>query len=292
MSDMILSPYVRRAWDHSASSPWSVRPRTLWDYELLYIKEGQLLITIEDITYEGIPGDLFLFKPGQRHSIRSNSSLGVRQPHIHFDLVEQSDSPYIPVSFITEEEMNEQELTWFRPDLLSVGPFALPNRIRLTHPAVMEQMLFDLIHEYHLRLPYYHLQMKSQLLKLLTYLIRERHWSETPQIHAHQSLLLSVRHFITEHTHTDISLDELSTRFHISKYYLTRLFRDAFHMSPIQYHQTVRIEKAKQLIQFTGLTIQSIADQLGYANIHTFSRAFKNKEGVAPSNYRLHERSL
>ncbi|MEX2104486.1 MAG: cupin domain-containing protein, partial [Bacilli bacterium] len=64
-----LSPYVRIAMESLHQSSLTIHEREIWDYEILYLKEGHLLITVEDKTYEGLPGDIFVFKPRQRHSI-------------------------------------------------------------------------------------------------------------------------------------------------------------------------------------------------------------------------------
>lgn len=53
-----------------------------------------------------------------------------------------------------------------------------------------------------------------------------------------------------------------------------------------QYHQFIRIQRAKHLIQFTDDSIDAIAEKMGYPNIHAFSRAFKTVDGIPPSFYR------
>jgi AraC-like DNA-binding protein len=282
-----ISPYIRRAWDRTITSlPWVIRERDLWDYELLYIKEGEVQITVDSQTYNGSPGDVFLFKPRQKHSIRSEGTTSIRQPHIHFDLVEEPNSPEIGISFIPEEEMNNIQKSWFRKDQLSHGPLAISNHIRLRHPAVFEKMLYEITMEFSLKLPYSKMTMKGQFIKLLSYLLREQHWNTNPQVQNNLPLLLNIQQYLSNHTNCDVTLEELSSLFHLSKYYLAHLFRKAFQMSPIKYHQIVRMEKAKQLIQFTDMSINDISEMLGYPNIYTFSRAFKNIEGVAPSDYR------
>lgn len=284
---LMISPYIRRAWDRTITSlPWVIQERDLWDYELVYIKEGEVQVTVESQTYSGKPGDVFLFKPRQKHSIRSEGVISIRQPHIHFDLIEEPNSPDIPISFIPEEKMSPVEKTWFRTDHLSQGSLALSSHIRLRHPAVFEEMLNEIVMEFSLRLPLSELTMKGQLIKLLSYLLREQHWNTDPHVQNHLPLLLNIQQYLSHHTDCDVTLEELSSLFHLSKYYLAHLFRNAFQMSPIKYHQMIRLEKAKHLIQFTDMTIKDISEMLGYANIYTFSRAFKNKEGVAPSDYR------
>lgn len=281
-----LSPYIRIAWDSLIQPPWHLRERDLWDYEFLYLMEGEIVVTLQDRTYNGIPGDLFIFRPGRRHSIRLVGNAVVRQPHIHFDLVEQPDSGEVTVSFVRKEEMSTSEMAWFREDKLSDGPYELPDHMRLRHPIVFEKLLFAVIAEFRMKLPFADVQIKGLFLSLFTYVLREYEWSRAPLVRDKMPLLLNIEEYLNHQTDSDVSLDELVRKFHISKYYLVRLFHGAFGMSPIRYHQIARLEKAKQLIQFTDLPIQRISDQLGFANIHHFSRAFKKKEGVAPSHFR------
>src|SRR4051812_28641684 len=109
MFEPTISPYIRLAWDSMIRNVWHVPERQLWDYEILYLMEGQLLLTVENCTYHGIPGDVFILKPRRKHSIKLIGEGHVRQPHIHFDLFEQIDSRDVPISFVCEEEMTEQE---------------------------------------------------------------------------------------------------------------------------------------------------------------------------------------
>jgi AraC-like DNA-binding protein len=67
---------------------------------------------------------------------------------------------------------------------------------------------------------------------------------------------------------------------------LITLFNQTFGMSPIQYHQLMRIEKAREMIQFTDEPLKRIAELIGFPDIYSFSKAFKKIEGVNPSFYR------
>ncbi|QGQ98399.1 AraC family transcriptional regulator [Paenibacillus psychroresistens] len=281
-----ISPYVRIAMDIYQLPYWQVMERVIWDYEFLYLKEGELIVTIEERIYHGRPGDVFIFKPKLRHSIKVTGYKPVRQPHIHFDLLEQEDSAEVRTSFIMEAEMSEHEKTLFRTDLLSEPPYNLPDYVRLNNPDSFEKLLFELISEFQLKAPFYEIHIKGLMINLLILLIREHHWNQSPQLQNKLQELQLIQRYLNEITDREVSLEELSKEFSISKYYLVRLFKTAFHMSPIQFHRLARFEKAKQLIQYTNLPFKQIADQTGFQNIHAFSRAFKKIAGAAPSAYR------
>lgn len=278
-----LSPYIRIALDIKHWTSWQIKEREIWDYELLYLKEGHLSVTVEDRMYEGIPGDIFLFKPRQRHSILMLGETPVRQPHIHFDLFEAADSREIPVSFKMSHDMQPDELNWFRPDLLSANPWFLPNHIRLRQPERFELMLFELIEEYQTQSPVYEISCKGLLISLLIYLIRQHGWNTElarPDMQA-------VRRYLIQNANREVLLDELAEHFNISKYHLVRSYSKQFQISPIDYHRQVRLDKAKLLLRFSNTSIQQIAEQLQFGSIHAFSRAFKSAEGISPSQYRI-----
>lgn len=281
-----VSPYVRLAMDSYVAKPWHVRERQLWDYEILYLQEGRIRVTVEEREYEGEAGDIFVFRPRVRHSIRLVGERTVRQPHVHFDLNQLPDSAEVGISFAMETAMSDKERGWFRADALAEAGVDLPERLRLLNPLVFEKLLHDLIAEFRLKMPYYELNLKGMLVKLLIHIMREHHWAKTPHVGGRITELLRVQAYLNHQTGREVSLDDLSATFNWSKYYLTRLFKSAFGMSPIHYHQLVRLERAKELIRFTTFSMTEIADMVGFPNIHAFSRAFKAKEGVPPSAYR------
>lgn len=81
-------------------------------------------------------------------------------------------------------------------------------------------------------------------------------------------------------------LDELADRFYINKFYLTRIFKNQFGNSIINYILEKRITYAKKLLCFTDYTAETIGMECGFEDANYFSRAFKNIEGVTPIEYR------
>lgn len=281
-----LSPYIRRATDSYVPADWQLAERMIFDYELLYIKQGELMITVEGKPYRGKPGDLFLIKPRQRHAIRSVGQTPVRQPHIHFDLFYRADSPEVKVSFKPIEAMTPGERAWFREDVVSGPPFAMPTQIPLRNPLPFETMLFHLIKEFQAKTPYSDIAAKGLFIQLWVYLLRELRSAHHPETLSNQRELALVKSYLDQHSGGEVSLQTLSRLANLSKYYLVGLFKKAYGVTPIKYHQLVRMEKAKEMIQFTSVPLKQIAESFGYRDIHSFSRTFRKVEGVPPSYYR------
>ena len=83
-----------------------------------------------------------------------------------------------------------------------------------------------------------------------------------------------------------IGLEELSATAFLSKYHFLRLFKLTFGLSPHQYIQKLRLEKASQLLKHSPLPVGDIADALGFENSQSFSRLFFQRTGMYPSRYR------
>ncbi|MDF2834779.1 MAG: hypothetical protein K0Q63_419 [Paenibacillus sp.] len=281
-----LSPYIRVAMDHWLHPGTALDERMLWDYELLYVKQGTLEVEIGEEKLRASDGDVLLFKPRQAHIIRVPERGPVRQPHLHFDLHELPDSAEVPVSFKHEKDMSPEEIGWFRDDLLSGPELRLGSLIRLQSVHPFEELLFRIIREFEMRLPFYRIRVKSLLLELLVCLLRDAQSPPLAGTGGGDVRLEDVQLYLSENAGRELALGELAAQFHMNKHDLIRRFKSAYGITPIQFHQQMRIERARSLLKHSRLSVQDISDTLGYPSIHAFSRAFKNKEGRSPSAYR------
>lgn len=286
MNNEGISPYIRLAVDSIIGTPWNLKERVIFDYELLYVKEGKALITVENDSYSAQAGDVFLFKPKKKHSICAWGGSCFRQPHIHFDLFYLEDSPEVRISFRPFEQMTDADISLFREDVTKEGIFELPDKLSIRNVKYFEQCIFEIIEEFQSKKPFYEFAVKGLFIKLWTYILRENFWSRNPVVLSNIDELNKIKNYLDFHTGREISLDELAGEFKISKYHLNRLFKKAFGVAPIHYHQAVRMEKIKEAIQYTGTSMTEIAERFGFNSINAFSRAFRNAEGVPPSFYR------
>ena len=79
--------------------------------------------------------------------------------------------------------------------------------------------------------------------------------------------------------------DELASVTGLSTVYFRKLFKDVMGISPINYIQSVKIGKAKKMLNSDYSSITDIAYSLGYNNVYEFSRDFKKYTGISPSKY-------
>lgn len=83
-----------------------------------------------------------------------------------------------------------------------------------------------------------------------------------------------------------ISLESISGLFGLSPSYVTRVFKEQTGHTLMRYIDTMRMNKAKQLLKNTDVPLKEIIEQVGYVDPTNFIRKFKKSEGVTPIQYR------
>ena len=102
--------------------------------------------------------------------------------------------------------------------------------------------------------------------------------------HADQ-LVQQVQEFIEENFKQPIQVSGLAAMVNITPRTLNRRFQSCVAMRPIEYIQAVRIEQAKRLLELGDVTIKSLAEQVGYDDISSFTRLFKRATELTPKEY-------
>ena len=102
--------------------------------------------------------------------------------------------------------------------------------------------------------------------------------------HADQ-LVKQVQEFIEENFKQPIQVSHLAAMVNITPRTLNRRFQSAVAMRPSEYIQAVRIEQAKRLLELGDVTIKSLAEQVGYDDISSFTRLFKRATELTPKEY-------
>ena len=98
-------------------------------------------------------------------------------------------------------------------------------------------------------------------------------------------LVQQVQEFIEENFRQPIQVNRLADMVNITPRTLNRRFQAAVTMRPIEYIQAVRIEQAKRLLELGDVTIKSLAEQVGYDDISSFTRLFKRATELTPKEY-------
>lgn len=111
-----------------------------------------------------------------------------------------------------------------------------------------------------------------------------QHFAEPPR--EVTSLVERSLGFIHEHYARDFDIDELAGQVAVSPSYLFRLFKKKMQVTPMHYRNMVRIDKAKLLLADHQLTVDDVAERVGFDDPKYFARVFRDMTGTTPSGYR------
>lgn len=92
--------------------------------------------------------------------------------------------------------------------------------------------------------------------------------------------------YIEENLHSALELDGLAQKANLSKFHFCRTFKRHTGLNPMKYVAALRIDRAKELLKQDGISVSSIASQVGFRDLSNFIRQFKKVTGVTPSRYR------
>lgn len=165
------------------------------------------------------------------------------------------------------------------------APVFHPNNSE-RYTGLLDQLFITASSEDYLR----DMKINESLASLLT-AIMEMSWQPENQAalrrgSGREYTLQDIKDYLDEHWKEKFSLDDLSEKFFINKFYLTRLFKNQYGVSILNYILRIKITHAKQQLRFTNKTIEAVGIDCGFEDANYFSRSFKKVEGITPNEYR------
>lgn len=142
---------------------------------------------------------------------------------------------------------------------------------------ILAHNTFDIANEFYIQ---------SVLMKLFSDLIKVENASYQTESKNSNYYISKAISYIELHYQEDISVQKIADFLALNRSYVTELFSKTIHLSPQQFLTNFRITKAANFLTTTELPIESISYACGYANISSFSKAFKKIIGCSPSHYR------
>ncbi len=126
---------------------------------------------------------------------------------------------------------------------------------------------------------------KAAVNRVFTYSISEN--NSNPQF----DKLCLLRNRIMKNPENPWNISEIAESLYLSKSYLQKIYKSYFNKSIIEEMIQFRIEKAKELLVQTNMTVTEISRECGYSSYNYFVRQFKLAEGVSPSEFRESEKN-
>ena len=115
---------------------------------------------------------------------------------------------------------------------------------------------------------------------------RPQAWAAGGTARRHRELVLRLAARIGESSNERTSVKELARASGYSRDHFARVFKQVVGQGPHPFMLRARIDRARQLLLESGLSVGKIAEALGYQDVYFFSKQFKQKTGMAPSKYR------
>ena len=125
---------------------------------------------------------------------------------------------------------------------------------------------------------------KAAINRLFNYNISEN--TANPQFEK----LCMLRNRIMKNPENPWNISEIAESLYLSKSYLQKIYKSYFNKSIIEEMIQFRVEKAKELLTNTDMTVTEISKECGYSSYNYFVRQFKISEGLSPSEYRSKNR--
>lgn len=237
------------------------------DYQIQLIYEGKASVKVDDCNFFLTQGEILFLKKGSVHQFTSISDEGMKTLEIKFS--------------------NPEE------DVI-----ALIDNISMTFPDrdnIIYSLFSQIVEEGYKKMPDYKLmsttlltQSLLQMKRICSANIKE---SYNPillskiSLKSDSKLLQAVTDYVCSNIGETFTINDLSKSIGYNQDYLYRCIMKETGLSTIGYINSIRFEEAKHLIQYTDLSLSEISWTLGFSSLQYFSRFFKKKAKMTPTEY-------
>lgn len=238
-------------------------------YQLLYVADGEAVITVAGKAYPAPAGTLVLIGRFESHSVRITGQRYCR----YTIMVDPCIYGYHAMlgTRLLSVLMNRPTHFCHAADLSDLpqmkGILAQMSR-ECQHDAVMnEKMLLILL---------------SQILVFFCRQCPEN----LPKPSSHLHLVQRIRQHLEDNYSCPCDLEELAQQFHLSQSHMSHIFRRITGSSIITYLTAYRLTAAKHCLIETDLPIGTVSENCGFTDQSNFGRIFKAETGLSPSQFR------
>jgi len=227
-------------------------------FELTYVDQGSMHSVADGQDFLLDQGEMVIYGANQWHMQYADIGIAPRYVTISFDL-EGND-----LSILTNRK--------FKP------------------PQAVVTLLQQMLREQE-RMESYATDMIISLLSLLLLtLLRQTDVPDlklkaSNSIHSENEIIRRAQQYISNHIREKLTVPIVSRKVDVSPSYLTALFHKNLQISPGEYIRRIKLQESKQMIREDNLNFTEIAATLQYSTVHHFSRQFKEKFGITPTEY-------
>lgn len=125
------------------------------------------------------------------------------------------------------------------------------------------------------------LQQQQHFLNILNLLNTDSKFSNAPD-----DLAAEIMQYMQNHYHTSFTMQDLARKFNFHPVHMIRCMKNSYHVTPIQALATIRLEKGKELLLTTAMSVQDISEAVGFSSCSYFIKQFKAAYHTTPSQFR------
>ena len=227
--------------------------------ELTYVDQGSLHSVADGQDLLLKQGDIVIYAPNQWHMQYADVDVAPR---------------YVTLTFDTLGD-------WLEP---------LMNR-KFTASRQAVSLLRQMLREHEQLDEFSNDMIIAQLNMLLLELLREAaapsgvKLQTSNAVHSENEIIRKAQQYISTHIREKLSVPLVARQVDVSPSYLTALFHKNLQISPGEYIRRIKLQESKQMIRENDLNFTEIAAALQYSTVHHFSRQFKEKFGITPTEY-------
>lgn len=246
-------------------------------WEMVYVDKGEISAVVGKNAYTLNQGEIIFHKPNEFHAHSSTSEEG------HSIVVTSFETDSNAMDFFLNKvfSLNDTQkkiLFMYVDEIKKAFSHTYTVNKNVTKTPISDPISFQLA--------------ISHLEYFLIELLRDNNANERNMLdekvarrNIETALVDSIRAYLKANLYNNLNLDDICAHFNTSKTYLYETFRKVTQQSVINYYIDLKIEEAKHLIRKNELNFTQISEKLGYTSIHHFSRSFKTRTGMTPSEY-------
>ena len=247
------------------------------ELEIVVIKKGTGLISVDFEKRTVSSGDIVFIRPGQLHSIEQNGARKMEYENIILkpELLISGEADLCARQFITPLMKGELRcVTFLTP--------AVPG-----YPEISD-CISRIDHLCEKRPDGYQLAVKGFLFQLVFLLLWHRQKKSTSPALQTKALekIKTILKYVEEHYADHITIDDMAAITFYSKSHFMKFFKAHMGTGFIEYLNDYRLTIAERLLRTSDATVLEIAEKSGFDNLSYFNRMFKRKYGQSPGKQR------